>query len=231
MSTITVNVEGLDRLQRQLGSMSRQMPFILSTAINDVAFKVRDEEQKVMRLKFDRVKSWTLRQMRIKKSRKTNLEAVIGSPQGIQGQVGPLDKILSPHIVGGARVTKKVEGWLRARGLLPAGYFAVPSRSTPIDNFGNIRKAFWKAIATWHGDKKLFVAMPGVRKTAHLHPGLYRRLGSRAGLPQVQTLLIYQTEARYTPRIDWARIAQYRAARDIPAAVRAAMDRALETAR
>lgn len=200
-----------------------------------------------MRLKFDRVKSWTLRQVRIKKSRKTNLDAVIGSPQGLLGRSGKLDDILRPHVIGGARVPRKAELILRRIGVIPDGMVAVPGPDAKLDSYGNITKAGWTEFIQSHSDGELFVATGNTPRTRHLSQGIYwrrynhnrRRQGrlhrTRRNnfqyATRIECLILFKQRTHYRVRLDLARMAQTTVNHEFPAAFAAAKAHASRTAR
>lgn len=231
---IEIRVEGLDQLQRQLRGFERQIPFATSVALNAVAFAVKRAEQTEMGQVFERVKPWVQRQVFVKKSTKTDLTAIIGSPSAAKtGVPGKLDDVLMPHVFGRDRVQRKAERMLSGMGLMPAGYKAVPSRGMKLDQYGNIPLRTWKELTAWRAAGKLFVALPGNARTRHLSPGVYRRLGNRRSnaATRVQAVVLFQPSTQYSRRLDWFGLARRVVEREMPGAFAAAARRALESAR
>jgi hypothetical protein len=61
------------------------------------------------------------------------------------------DKSLGHLFRGGDRRWKKMEGAMWRKGLMPAGYYAVPGQGAPIDQYGNIPAAFVRRILGYFG--------------------------------------------------------------------------------
>jgi hypothetical protein len=122
---------GLNDLERQ------QMPFAVMQAINRTAFDVRQRWAEIMPRIFDRPTRLTLNAPLYRKATKQKLEAEIFiRDEAFKGT--PPAKYLAPQVTGGARRTKRFERALQARGILPAGWFAVPGKGAELDAFGNI---------------------------------------------------------------------------------------------
>jgi hypothetical protein len=150
-----------------------------------------------------------LRQLRVKKSTKRDLSAIIGSPQSIKGQAGVLDKILAPHIHGMRRVPKPVEQSLAAAGMLPSGWVAVPTSYATLNAYGNLSRANWRRIvaASRAGVRsKYFAAIPGAPATRHLRLGIYERHGRRGS--KIKPIILFYREASYQRMLAWERTAK-----------------------
>lgn len=223
-----IEIEGLDRLRSGLRDLERQMPFIVSKAINEVAFKVRDAEIGEIAGTLENVKPWTLRGVMVKTSTKRDLEAVIGSKTGIRGTPGKWDNVMRPHIAGGSRINRKAERALQAKGMMPAGMLAVPGPDTKLDRYGNLSKATWMKLIQLQQHRKLFVALGDHNRTRHLSPGIYER--TDAG-HKVKPIVLFVTSARYTKRLDWFGQARRAVSREFPAAFARAVEYARRTAR
>lgn len=158
---ISLSLEGIAGAQRAFEALAKeQLPYAQMTAINDVAFKVKRAEQDEMRRVFDKPTPWLIRQVAVRKATKTDLTAVIGTPEGIQdarGQAagfgrsssGVFERILSPHISGGQRAAKGGEYRLRKAGILPEGWYVVPGRGATLDQYGNLSGPWWMMILSW----------------------------------------------------------------------------------
>ena len=225
---IDIRIDGLDRMRNQLGELSRQMPFIASKALNDVGFAVRDALVAEMVGTFDAVKPWTLRQIHIEKSTKQNLAVEIG-PKSIikERKLGKIGHVLAPHIFGGQRVNRKAERKLQAMGLMPSGFMAVPA-GVKLDGFGNITKATWAKFAELQRYSKLFVALSGKPRVAHLAPGIYERMGNGK---RVRALVLFVARANYRKRLNWEPRARDAVSRSFPSAFSRAVEYAIRTTR
>lgn len=174
---ISMRIDGIDALQRNMGGLSRQMPFITAKALNDVAFKIQSAELREITDKVDRVKPWTVRQMRVKRATKQDISVIIGSQESMLGFEGALDRTLYPHVFGGKRNTKKAERALSKLGLMPKGWVAVPGDNSLLDQYGNLPRAAWNKLVKLRNSKKLFVSQQDVKRTKRLSPGIYERYG------------------------------------------------------
>lgn len=122
---------GLTALERQ------QLPFALVQAVNKTAFDVRQRWAEIMPRIFDRPTRLTLAAPLYRKATKARPEAEIFiRDEAFKGT--PPAKYLEKQVTGGARRTKRFERALQARGILPAGWFAVPGKGAQLDAFGNI---------------------------------------------------------------------------------------------
>ena len=226
---IDIRIEGMDRLRRQLGSLDRQMPFIMSKTLNDVGFKIRDALIGEMVGNIDRVKPWTLRQTFVKKSTKRDLAVEIGPSISIKKRImGKIGHVLAPHITGEQRVNRKAERKLQSLGLMPSGYYAVPSSTIKLDRFGNITRAAWNHMDELIADRKLFVSDGRTARTAHLSPGIYQRYGR--GL-RVRPLILFKPRVVYKKILEWESQARASVNREMMPAFRRAVEYAIRTQR
>lgn len=158
---ITVDIRGLESIQRQLQSLSQdQLPYAMMTAINKTAFKTKNAIQDKMKTVFDRPTPWLIRQVAVKKATKQTLTAIVGTPEGIKDVYGKnagystvssgvFERILIPHIIGGSRQFKRAESRLHQAGILPSGWYAVPAKDAPLDAYGNMTGSWWMMILSW----------------------------------------------------------------------------------
>lgn len=216
---VEVKVQGLDELKRQLGRYARQADFAGSKALNTTAFainaRIKNEMQSVFR---GGASPYALRAFKVEKSTKHNLHAAVrlrsDSPEGGSAY----NKALRHLFTSGTRDWKNLEGYLRGRGLMPAGLMAVPGRGCPLDARGNIRRAALRemlgslsssrpGMRTYRrtgGGKTTkavgyFVILPGAR--SRLHPGIYKRVetGDSSG---ISPMVMYVKPGRYRKFID-----------------------------
>lgn len=129
---ITRAVASLDALART------QVPFATSRALNAVAEKVVEAERHEMRDVFDRPTPYTLGSLRVIRSTKQRLEAVVTFKEAFGKAQVPASKYLAPNIKGGSRREKRFEAALRRAGVMPAGYRAVPGSGIRLDAYGNV---------------------------------------------------------------------------------------------
>ena len=129
---ITRAVAALDSLART------QVPFATSRTLNAVAEKVVEAEQHEMRDVFDRPTPYTLRSMRVIRSSRQRLEAVVTFKDAFGKAQVSASKYLAPQIKGGSRRPKRFEVALQRAGAMPEGFRAVPGSGVRLDAYGNI---------------------------------------------------------------------------------------------
>ncbi len=200
---ITIDIKGLDQVKQQLGHMARQVDFAASKALNTTAFAVNGRIKVDMQAVFEGgATAYTLRAFQVDKSSKADLRAVVRLRTDAPNGGTAYDRALGHLFNGGTRDWKKLESWLRGRGLMPAGLMAVPGKGCPLDARGNIRKTalseMLSSLSSWRpgsmhtyrktgGGKSVkavgyFVVMPGA--SSHLKPGIYKRVetGGSSGI-------------------------------------------------
>lgn len=129
-------------LRHLLVRFERQVPYALSRSLNDVAFGLRDRTYEEMRGQFDRPTPYALRSLRVRKSSKRDLTAVVGLREDGPGKGTPYRQALAHQFTGGPRRFKRMEGAFRRIGLLPPGYIMVPAAGAPRNAYGNVPAAF-----------------------------------------------------------------------------------------
>lgn len=199
---ISFKVTGLDEIKRQLGSLAKQVPFAASKALNNTAFAVNAGIKREMQSAFKGGPSkFAERAFRVETSDKKNLIASVVLRDDAPPGGTPYSKALHHLFTGGTRDWKRVEGYLRTLGLIPAGLMAVPGAGCPLDKRGNITRAAWTEMLgviksnirnlrvyrkTGAGKKQkavgYFVVKPG--DTSKLRPGIYKRIqtGTTSGI-------------------------------------------------
>lgn len=244
---IDIRIDGLDRVQRALQSMTRQAPKAISRAINDTAFKVMAAERVEINTKFDQPKPWVAKNVRVFKATPAKLAATVGATDwfergGLQPKGTAWNRILAPHVYGGTRLQKASERRLQAAGLLPPGWFTVPGERAKRDHYGNISQGEILALLVWvnamgqyAGDNtnrrdrqtrrrnamerrgESYFVVP-VGNDRGIQPGIYKRFGRGYHYP----ILIFVSQVRYRPRLDWYEVGQRAVAAEFPRAFRAA---------
>lgn len=241
MITITVDTKEATRWLNDV--QRKQIPFATSVALNNTA-KIAQGEIKIgMKSVLDRPKPYTLGGTFVAASTKNSLKAVVGlKDKASSGRAA--GTYLVPLVAG---IPRRQTGWERALqkfGAIPPGMRAVPGAAAKIDSYGNISRAqltemmgalksrarLYKGRGKGVYASGYFVAFPGRRETAHLVPGIYRRV-ERKGESIVQPVAIFVDQARYRPTLDIARTVERTVSRDFRREFDAALARALETAR
>ncbi len=135
---IRIDTQGLDRLERTLAAMAEQHPKTVRNAINDTAFKVMAAEREEIGRAFNQPKPWIAKNVRVFKVSVESLTASVGATDyfergGFQTGESAWERILAPHVHGGARLQKASERRLSRAGLLPPGWFTVPGQGGRLD--------------------------------------------------------------------------------------------------
>lgn len=124
-------------VQRELESLKRQMPYIISKTLNGVAYDARAEWQRQMAAKLDRPTRWALGSVRVTQATKQNLTAVVSMREGDYQPASALKQLF----LAGGRAPKRFEVALRQQGFLGAGEFIVPGKAAPLDAYGNVKRS------------------------------------------------------------------------------------------
>lgn len=142
---ISINITGLDRVQKQLRMLSdKGIKEASAKAINDTAYEVRRTMQKEMDSVFDRVTPYLRKSVWITPATPDQLTATI-LPTYYGGKGIDPQKILAAQEAGGSRRDKRVEAALRRVGILPNGYQTVPPKDPlpgSMDDRGNFKGSF-----------------------------------------------------------------------------------------
>lgn len=138
MSGIVVDVRtDIGELQRQLGVLQKDLPFMTAYALTHTAQDIRSEERKVMERVFDRPTRFTLDSQFVKTATKTDLRAEVRMKEGF-GSI-PAWRYLGPQVEGGRRAKKSHERMLERAGILRADEYVVPGSGYKLDGHGNMR--------------------------------------------------------------------------------------------
>lgn len=242
---------------RQLTGLARdQIPFATSVAINNLAKRGQEAIRNQMQAKLDRPKPYTLGGTFIARGNKRNPVATVGLIDKPRGANRAPVKFLGAQLSGGERAMAGYEVALRAIGALPNGWRAVPSERIKLDRYGNMQRKDLAEIigalksgfrvAAGRGKRThmrgYFVALPGQRTTAHLHPGVWLRVeraaptGSKrknAGkaTSAVQPVLMFVDRTSYKPTLDIRGAVETAVRLHARSEMASAIDYALKTAR
>lgn len=173
---------------------------------------------------------------------------------------GAYEQIIAPHVEGGSRLLRSAEKRLNKIGVLPPGWFAVPAPDAPLDQYGNLSGAWWIQLLSWlnamtwssqgaaqnRAEKtskrknqlerkgiQVFAVAPwgeGRARNRHLYPGVYLRQ-DKGGMYAIDAILLFVPKVIYRARFDWRGVAERTAQAELPDAMAAAVQRAIETAR
>lgn len=151
---INLQATGLDKVAQQLARLSgQQVREAAAAALNDAAYKVRNNVQTEMEQVFDRVTPYIKKSMQVTKATPNDLTAIV-EPRYMGGKGIDPAKVLDAEVRGGSRRDKRSEKALRRAGILPSGYVSViPKVPFPgsDDGRGNIRGPFMVQLLSYLG--------------------------------------------------------------------------------
>ena len=143
----------LKQAERYLQGLRKdQVPFATAYALTQTAKDAQSNIIEEMQRVFDRPKPYTLNGTFVKPATKRDLTALVKLKDGHFGantessKRGYPDKYLAAEVTGGARRPTAFEKLLIYNGLMPPGYYAVPTNFAPRDPFGNVPPGFYTRI-------------------------------------------------------------------------------------
>lgn len=239
VASIKVDTRDMEKALKTLGpEYKSRIETAGQAAARQTAYLVLDAVKAEMRCTFDRPTPWTLNAFRVAQGRERMQGGTLSSVAGseIFAEVRPkdgywyrADDYLNTQIVGGERKAKAFERALMARGVLPAGWYAVPGQKAELDAYGNMRAGQIRQVLSWFGSAEMvagstqnmtdatrerrrrgtrskrgfeYVAIPPGARRGRLLPGIYRRtfLGFGTAL---EPIMIFVRRAAYQPRFDF----------------------------
>jgi hypothetical protein len=235
---INIQLQGLKDMQAELKDFSeRRLNAAVATALTRTAVQVREKVKSAMVTLLDRPTPYTLRQLKYVGATARKPAAAVGFGvveitdsvgnrlrfQDIGASETPAGKYLNPQIEGGTRRDKRFEKALRAVGVLPAGWLAVPGERAKTDQYGNQSIGEIRQILSWFdaaelvagsrqnmrqdgrdkrkkGTKKTagfeyFASLPGARRT-------FQRAGGGTGSKKMQPGIYRRTATAFGSRIE-----------------------------
>lgn len=234
---ISISVQSdLNRLTRQLDDIARrQVPFATARALTATAKAAQKKLASEISSTFDRATPWIKNSAFATPATKAKLEAIVGIKD--QGARATPAHYLRDHINTGHRGNKPMEKAMRAMGVLPAGWLAVPSKDgVQLDAYGNVSKTTLGRILRALAQKqtatrgaiasRLFVIRPGAR--SHLAPGIWS--ATRAGDQQViKPVFLFVPEASYRKVLNLPRIVTDVVQHEFETQFSSALDQAIRT--
>lgn len=198
MLEIKTNTDAVLKLLEELPR--NQIPFATALALTRTAQKVHEEIKRKLPSIYDRPTPWTVGGMYVKPARKNALSASVKFKDRSEATKGlPAAEYLQPSVYGVARKPKAFERLLQRAGVLPSGWYAVPSKHVALDSYGNVpRGTVTKILSQLQASRdsaqnerasvrrkrnrrqmygRYFLAYPSREITRHLTPGIYERIG------------------------------------------------------
>ena len=249
----------IDEVVGKLNDVARrQVPFAAAMALNETAKKINAAEIAEMRDVFSNPTPYTLRGTFYTRANKNKLEVIIGL-KDFSAKAIPAAKFLAPQVEGGSRRLKRFEVALRAAGVLPSGYFAVPGEGAKRDAWGNMNRGQLVQVLSYfksfpetgykanmidkrkaslaRGGRKnrgfsYFVVRPGdqANRRAGLPPGVWQRVRFGIGTA-LKPILIFVTRAHYDAIFDFEYVAELTAKQQLSPQFSRAFAAAMRTAR
>lgn len=165
VATVKVDTSEMEQALREFGESSRRrIEVAAQRAVLRTARVLMVAERAEMERVFDRPTRWTLNAFRVALGRERmqggQMRSVAGSEISAELRVKDgywyrADNYLDTQIAGGQRRQKAFERALQARGVLPAGWFAVPGQKARIDAHGNHSPAEIRQILSWFGSAEM----------------------------------------------------------------------------
>ncbi len=227
---ITIKIEGLQAVQDRLGNLPKQARFAAAVALTRTAQQVEKRLRDDMAGAFDNPSPWIAKGTFVQRADKATLTATVGVKDRQAVYV-------KEHFNAGLRGQKPYERALSGRGVLPAGYRAVPGAGLKLDARGipnraqlsEIFGALSAGVQVYKGrGKKMqtvgYFVVP-VGKPNRLHPGIWWRSAR-----QIKPMLIFVAAAGYDKILDLPKSAGEVVNREFAALFNAAFIEAMSTA-
>lgn len=176
---------------------NNQLPFATSRAINATASDVIHAERAEMLKVFNAPTAYTLNSMRIVRSNKRRLSALVAIKDRTSRGL-PALRYLSPEIRGGERGRKGLTVGLQKMGKIRANEYMVPGAGARLNASGNVTRGWARKVLNDLNAKNNGVFFGTVRGTR----GVWRRLKGR-----VTPLYIVVRKPKYRKRLDFDRVA------------------------
>lgn len=135
---LTAQVLGQKQFEAAVRESEGQARFAAALTLNEAGSKGIERVKKKMTNVFDKPTPWVLNSLRLKRATKTNLVAEVAFKD--RNSAESSRTMVAPHVDGGKRAFKGMEGRLARIGLLPAGWYAVPGQGAKLDAFGNMSR-------------------------------------------------------------------------------------------
>ena len=158
---------------RHIQGLAKQEQYAAGLAMRDTAFEIRRQMIATMREVFDRPTPFVLRSVRVRDYKYYQelsaftlsqglgpgrtagaLETVIDINPDSPGNGPSPERILLAEVYGGTRHLKGAERQLQAAGLMPGGWFMLPTSRlladrSKVDQYGNVRGSFIQRLLSY----------------------------------------------------------------------------------
>ena len=211
---MTLEIKGLDKLSKNISMMSKQLPYTLMLTINDLIF----DSQKSLNAELKggmNVRVNTSKAFAVDKAKKTTLTGVVRMKDDWHKTA------LLHHYKKRDAEQIATEKYFIRQGYMTANNSAIPIKRMT-------KAAYRKVVAGTKTRGKMFVVSTNNtdRRTAHLHPGVYKRLKRK-----VKPLMLFTQEAKYNKRFDMYKTVKKVVTRRAETYFFKNLDKAMRTAR
>lgn len=234
----------IDTLRAKLNRIDKEK-WVKATryAINGAGLAAKEAVQEEIQNKFHWPTPFTLRSLWLSYGGKKNPDTTLmWKPGKVSGNSG--GRYLKPHVTGGSRDLKGFEKLLLYKGVLPRGYFMVPTKDAPKDGYGNVPSSYiirmisyLRAFRDHHQNRNLnpekakkkrmqFFVIPVGSSKAGLSPGVYERLAMYGGA--IRKVFNFTTTANYSQKFDFYGVADRAAKEAFPHKLDEAIKKALD---
>lgn len=229
MATLTLDIQSeLPKAIRWTDTMTKQLPFAISQALNASAFDARTALNGATRQYFDKPNKFTQSAFLVQKTNKRELEAKVYANDQ-QGR--DRARYLRFGIAGGARPQKGFERKFLAEIVgtrtIPAGAQLQPTSLVKRDGSGNVSLATIKRIQKGLNGNARGGFFIGTPRGGDRPAGIYRR--SREQL--FPYFIATEQRSRYTPRFPMAEIGSKAVQRRFGVYLRSSLEKAVASAR
>lgn len=202
---LNITITGLDAVKARLGSLSKQVDYAASRALNNAAYAINAQIKQEMQHTFKGgATAFTLRAFRVDRASAKSLVATVALRDDVPEGGTSYSKALRHLFNSGTRDWKKLEGYLRAVNLIPPGMMAVPGKGAPLDARGNMRRSslvemlgvirsnirnvrVYRRTGRGKAQKAVGYFVVLLADRSRLHPGIYKRIetGSSSGISPI----------------------------------------------
>lgn len=142
MLSIKVDTSGLKSSLAMISGMQKQVSVATAKALTFTAERVEKAVYEEMRTKFDRPTPMTMRSLRKKTARVSDLTAMVYLKDTAIGGKNPrsMAEILAHEFGGGDRIRSRLEGAFSAKGYMSSSEYLVPAAGAKLDQYGNVSR-------------------------------------------------------------------------------------------
>lgn len=149
MIKVTYEQKNFEKAKAMLNAVNdKSQKLILRKSVNDTARQTLNYIKGLIPKYVDRPKPITMRSLYARFANKDRIDATIEF-KAAAGKKLYMQHWLAPMVFGVNRRPKGLDAALKAYGLLPDGYYAVPTKDIRTDGFGNVRGPYVSAMISY----------------------------------------------------------------------------------